>query len=123
MSIAPVERSVASATYGFVRLIGGGLAPFAAGKLVEHFNPDVPFLIGAATVALGAAVLTTVHTPLTTADAGVVALPANSDLGPPRWPNRSLWPPVSAAPTEPHRGLGILPAACDEQARTVYRLG
>ena len=47
MSIAPVERPVASATYGFVRFIGGGLAPFAAGKLVEHFNPHVPFVIGA----------------------------------------------------------------------------
>ena len=35
MSIAPVERPVASATYGFVRFIGGGLAPFAAGKMVE----------------------------------------------------------------------------------------
>src|SRR4029079_18693065 len=34
MSIAPVQRPVASATYGVVRFIGGGLAPFAAGKLV-----------------------------------------------------------------------------------------
>jgi ACDE family multidrug resistance protein len=81
MSIAPVERPVASATYGFVRFIGGGLAPFAAGKLVEHFNPHVPFIIGAAAVALGAAVLTTVHTALTAADAGFVAVPAESDLG------------------------------------------
>jgi MFS transporter, ACDE family, multidrug resistance protein len=74
---------VASATYGFVRLIGGALAPFAAGKLIEYFNPHVPFLIGAATVALGAAVLTTVHTALATADAGVVTVPADSDLGRP----------------------------------------
>ena len=35
MSIAPVERPVASATYGFVRFIGGGLAPFVASKLVS----------------------------------------------------------------------------------------
>ena len=34
MSIAPVERPVASATYGFVRFIGGGLAPYVASKLV-----------------------------------------------------------------------------------------
>jgi len=43
MSIAPVERPVAAATYGFVRFIGGGLAPYAAGKLVEHYNAHVPF--------------------------------------------------------------------------------
>ena len=30
MMVAPVERLAASATYGFVRFIGGGLAPFAA---------------------------------------------------------------------------------------------
>ena len=69
MSIAPVPRPVASATYGFVRFIGGGLAPFAAGKLVEHYNVHVPFLIGAATVVAGALVLATVHRQLTAADA------------------------------------------------------
>src|SRR6516225_6438591 len=31
MTIAPVERPVASAAYSFVRFIGGGLAPYAAG--------------------------------------------------------------------------------------------
>ena len=69
MSIAPVPRPVASATYGFVRFIGGGLAPFAAGKLVEHYNTHVPFLIGAGTVLAAAFVLATVHRPLTAADA------------------------------------------------------
>jgi MFS family permease len=68
MSIAPVPRPVASATYGFVRFIGGGLAPFAAGKLVEHFNPHVPFILGAGTVAVAALVLATVHRALTAAD-------------------------------------------------------
>jgi MFS transporter, ACDE family, multidrug resistance protein len=69
MSIAPVPRPVASASYGFVRFIGGGLAPFAAGKLVEHYNAHVPFLIGSGTVLLGALVLATVHRPLAAADA------------------------------------------------------
>jgi MFS family permease len=68
MSIAPVPRPVASATYGFVRFIGGGLAPFAAGKLVEHYNVHVPFLLGAGTVVAGALVLATVHCPLAAAD-------------------------------------------------------
>jgi ACDE family multidrug resistance protein len=68
MSIAPVPRPVASATYGFVRFIGGGLAPFAAGKLVEHYNTHVPFIIGAGAVAVAAVVLSTVHGVLEAAD-------------------------------------------------------
>jgi ACDE family multidrug resistance protein len=57
MTVSPVERPVASAAYGFVRFIGGGLAPFAAGKLVEHFDVHVPFAIGAITVLVAIAVL------------------------------------------------------------------
>jgi len=75
MSIAPVERPVASATYGFVRFIGGGLAPYAAGQLVTHFNAHVPFLLGAGTVVLAAAVLATVHRALAAADRGDVHQP------------------------------------------------
>ena len=62
MSIAPVERPVASATYGFVRFIGGGLAPFVAGLLVDAVDPaaHLPFLIAAATVLAAAVVLSTV---------------------------------------------------------------
>src|SRR5581483_1703551 len=53
MSIAPVERPVASATYGFVRFIGGGLAPFVATKLVSSDgDATVPFLLGAGAVLL-----------------------------------------------------------------------
>jgi ACDE family multidrug resistance protein len=80
MSIAPVERPVASATYGFVRFIGGGVAPYAAAKLVEHFNVHVPFLIGTATVLLAAVVLSTVHRTLDAADRGEIAQPELSDL-------------------------------------------
>jgi ACDE family multidrug resistance protein len=69
MSIAPVPRPVAAATYGFVRFIGGGLAPFVAGKLVEHYNAHVPFILGAVTVVASALVLSTVHSALTAADA------------------------------------------------------
>jgi ACDE family multidrug resistance protein len=80
MSIAPVERPVASATYGFVRFIGGGLAPFVAGKLVERYNANVPFLIAAGTVLLAALVLSTVHRALTAADRGQVHQPMRSVL-------------------------------------------
>ena len=68
MSISKVPRSVASATYGFVRFIGGGLAPYAAAKLVERYNAHVPFLIGAATVLAGALMLSTVRGALDAAD-------------------------------------------------------
>ena len=69
MSIAPVPRPVASATYGFVRFIGGGLAPYVAAKLVVHFNTHVPFILGAVAVAAGIVVLSTVHRALAEADA------------------------------------------------------
>ena len=80
MSIAPVERPVASATYGFVRFIGGGLAPFVAGKLVEHYNAHVPFLLGAGTLLLAALVLSTVRGALAAADRGEIVQPELTEL-------------------------------------------
>jgi ACDE family multidrug resistance protein len=82
MSIAPVERPVASATYGFVRFIGGGLAPYAAAKLVEHYNTHVPFLIGAGAVVAAALTLSTVHGALDAADRGEITRPEPEDLDP-----------------------------------------
>jgi predicted MFS family arabinose efflux permease len=73
MSISPVPRNIASATYGFVRFIGGGLAPFVAGKLVEHYNAHVPFLIGAVVVLVGAGLLLTVRRALDDADVAEAA--------------------------------------------------
>jgi MFS family permease len=82
MSIAPVERPVASATYGFVRFIGGGLAPFAAGLIVEAWDPaaHLPFFLAAVTVAVAAVVLSTVRKSLAAADRGEVAQPAPTQL-------------------------------------------
>jgi ACDE family multidrug resistance protein len=71
MLVAPVERPVASAAYGFVRFLGGGLAPFAAGKLAEHINVHVPFAVGAACVLVGIAVLASAGRMLAAADAGL----------------------------------------------------
>ncbi|MFZ2226907.1 MAG: MFS transporter [Candidatus Nanopelagicaceae bacterium] len=71
MIISPVERSVASAAYGFVRFLGGGLAPFAAGKLAEHFNLHVPFAIGSIAVIAAVAALSTVHETLVQSDKGL----------------------------------------------------
>jgi MFS family permease len=66
-----VERPVASAAYGFVRFLGGGLAPFAAGKLAEHFGVHVPFAVGAVAVLAAVLVLSTGHRMLAAADAGL----------------------------------------------------
>ncbi|MFI7672569.1 MFS transporter [Actinophytocola sp. NPDC049390] len=68
MTIAPVERPVASAAYGFVRFIGGGLAPFAAGKLVEATNVHVPFYIGAGALIVGILILRTARGELAEAE-------------------------------------------------------
>lgn len=69
--ISPVERPVASAAYGFVRFIGGGLAPFAAGKLVEHFNLHVPFALAAVSAVVAALLLFTAHDRLAETDRGM----------------------------------------------------
>jgi MFS family permease/nucleotide-binding universal stress UspA family protein len=68
MLVAPVERPVASASYGFVRFIGGGLAPYVASKLAADFNVHVPFYLGAGTVVAAIAVLATGHSLLTRAE-------------------------------------------------------
>ncbi len=61
MLVSPVEKPVASAAYGFVRFIGGGLAPFVASKLATSLNVHVPFYLGAATVLAAIGVLATGH--------------------------------------------------------------
>jgi MFS transporter, ACDE family, multidrug resistance protein len=71
MMVSPVERSVASAAYGFVRFLSRGLSPFAAGKLVERFNLRVPFAIGAVAVVAAVIVLSTAHQMLAQADQGL----------------------------------------------------
>jgi ACDE family multidrug resistance protein len=80
MTVAPVERPVASAAYGFVRFIGGGLAPFAAGHLAARTSVHVPFAIAAAAVALAIAVLATMHRRLAKADVELVGSTSDPDV-------------------------------------------
>ncbi|AGZ46406.1 major facilitator superfamily protein [Actinoplanes friuliensis DSM 7358] len=68
MLVAPVERSVASSAYGFVRFIGGGLAPFVAGKLADRFDLSVPFYLGGVAFLLAIVVLSTGHKLVTAAE-------------------------------------------------------
>ncbi|MEU6754315.1 MFS transporter [Spirillospora sp. NPDC046719] len=81
MMVAPVERPVASAAYGFVRFIGGGLAPFAAGKMAEHANIHVPFAVGAAAIALGIGVLAIGHRDLARAERNQAGVDAEAAAG------------------------------------------
>ncbi|HEU0189820.1 MAG TPA: MFS transporter [Mycobacterium sp.] len=61
MQVAPVPRPTASAAYSFVRFIGGGVAPWAAGVLAGHYGDALPFYLGGAAVLAGLLVLTTTH--------------------------------------------------------------
>jgi ACDE family multidrug resistance protein len=80
MTIAPVERPVASAAYSFVRFIGGGLAPYVAGRLVLSVNIHFPFFLAAGAVVVGIVILTTVHDALGAAErAQAEHRPAGSD--------------------------------------------
>ncbi|WP_051944364.1 MFS transporter [Streptacidiphilus rugosus] len=81
MSVSPVERPIASAAYGFVRFIGGGLAPYAAGKLVEHYGVHVPFYLGAGVLVLGIVILSTAHGLLERATAGELEGESDGEWG------------------------------------------
>jgi MFS family permease len=71
MLVSPVERPVASSAYGFVRFIGGGLAPFVAGKLADATNLSVPFYLGGVAFVLAIVVLATGRKLVTAAEAGL----------------------------------------------------
>ncbi|MHC1558485.1 MFS transporter [Actinomycetospora sp. C-140] len=73
MSVAPVERPVASASYSFVRFLGGGLAPWVAGLIAEAFLPNTPFWVGAVVVAVGILILATAHRLLRSVETAEVA--------------------------------------------------
>jgi nucleotide-binding universal stress UspA family protein len=72
MLVSPVERPVASSAYGFVRFIGGGLAPFVAGKLADATNLGVPFYVGGVAFLLAIVVLASGHKLVTAAEQGSV---------------------------------------------------
>jgi nucleotide-binding universal stress UspA family protein len=72
MLVSPVERPVASSAYGFVRFIGGGLAPFAAGKLADATNLSVPFYLGGVAFILAIVVLASGHKLVAAAEQGTV---------------------------------------------------
>jgi nucleotide-binding universal stress UspA family protein len=128
MLVAPVEKPVASAAYGFVRFIGGGLAPYFAAKLAAAFNVHVPFYLGAATVVAAIAVLATGHSLLTRAEhtpAEELAVPVSASTATaPRDLRPALSSPATApkAPIERDHRLPIV-AAIDGSTRVAAVTG
>ena len=107
MTVSPVEKPVASAAYSFVRFIGGGLAPYVAGRLVLALDIHVPFFIAAGVIVVGIAILSTAHGLLTEAgrvQAEQVTAPA---------PAGPALVPVTGNMIAPENAAGIILAAVD----------
>jgi MFS transporter, ACDE family, multidrug resistance protein len=101
MTVSPVEKPVASAAYGFVRFIGGGLAPYAAGRMVLAVNIHFPFYIGVGAIVLGIGILTTAHSLLTQAERVQAEQVAASAPASTR--------PASAAPVDAGAAAALIP--------------
>ncbi|MCX5165092.1 MFS transporter [Streptomyces sp. NBC_00264] len=113
MLVSPVERPVASSAYGFLRFIGGGLAPFVAGKLADATDLSVPFCLGAATFLLAIPVLASGHGLLRKAEAHTgdsePVAPSFTPVGSPA--TTSDAPPVIVAVGSHDRASAIVDAA------------
>jgi len=57
MDSAPIDRSVISSAYNFIRFLGGALGPWLAGILAEQYGHQAPFFIGAFIVLSSIAVM------------------------------------------------------------------
>jgi MFS family permease len=113
MLVSPVERPVASSAYGFLRFIGGGLAPFVAGKLADATDLSVPFYLGAATFLLAIPVLASGHGLLRKAEAHTGdSEPVAPSLTPVGGPGGTIdAPPVIVAVGAHDRASAIVDAA------------
>jgi predicted MFS family arabinose efflux permease len=57
MHVGGSNRAATSSAYSFVRFVGGGIAPFLAGKMAEHVSIQLPFYVAAVSVAAAGAFL------------------------------------------------------------------
>jgi predicted MFS family arabinose efflux permease/nucleotide-binding universal stress UspA family protein len=111
MTVSPVERPVASASYSFVRFIGGGLAPYAAGRLVIAAGIHVPFYIASGAIVAGIAILATAHRMLGEAERVQAQQVTATVEG---QPAGALIPVPAAGTISPARpGTGVIVAAID----------
>ncbi|CAL9666280.1 MFS transporter [Streptomyces sp. enrichment culture] len=112
MLVSPVERPVASSAYGFLRFIGGGLAPYVAGKLADATDLSVPFYLGAATFLLAIPVLASGHRLLRRAESDTgEAEPVTPTLTPVGTPAPADAPPVIVAVGAHHQAAAVVDAA------------
>ncbi|MFF4691655.1 MFS transporter [Streptomyces sp. NPDC001307] len=112
MLVSPVERPVASSAYGFLRFIGGGLAPYVAGKLADATDLSVPFYLGAATFVLAVPVLASGHGLLRRAETDTgESEPMAPSLTPVGGPAATDTPPVIVAVGAHDRAAAIVDAA------------
>ncbi len=121
MTVSPVERPVASAAYSFVRFIGGGLAPYVAGRLVIALNIHVPFYIASGAILLGIVILSTGHRLLRDAErvqAEQVAVHVTTSTTAPATPSgpaAAMIPVEGTAPRPEGRpSQGVILAAVDQ---------
>ena len=101
MESAPVQRSVASAAYSFVRFCGGAIAPFVAGKLGEHVSVASPFYLGAGMTAIAIAVLwhyRAALVPVVEPETSNVGLPPSTQGRTDVRPSQPATAPVAAGP-------------------------
>jgi MFS family permease len=111
MTVSPVEKPVASAAYSFVRFIGGGLAPYVAGRLVLAVNIHFPFYIAVGAIGVGIAILTTARGLL--AQAERVQSEQVSDVTPATADTSGALIPVEGNAERAEPGAGIILAAVD----------
>jgi MFS family permease len=109
MLVSPVERPVASSAYGFVRFIGGGLAPYAAGKLADATSLSVPFYLGGVAFVLAIAVLASGHRLVSAAETGQ----AQSERVAPHLE------PIGAVPTADYRPIIVAVGATGDATDVV----
>ena len=113
MTVSPVEKPVASAAYSFVRFIGGGLAPYAAGRLVIALNIHVPFFIASGAIVVGIVILSTAHGLLTEAERVQSEQVAATAPAGSRQPGTGVAVPVPGDALAPDGGAGVILAAID----------
>jgi MFS family permease len=111
MLVSPVEKAVASSSYGFVRFIGGGLAPFVAGKIADATSLSVPFYVGAGTFVLAIGVLASGHRHITAAERSE----AEGE------PERPVLQPVGTAPVPVQRPVIVAVGCTNGADETVDR--
>ncbi len=107
MTVSPVEKPVASAAYSFVRFIGSGLAPYAAGRMVLAAGIHFPFYVGAGAIVAGILILTTAHGLLADAERVQAEQISTADAGAPV----GALIPVEGNAVAVGRGAGVIVAA------------